>query len=78
MDDRVVQLFAEVLECDVSSLADESTPETTPGWDSLAMVKLIVEIEDAFDIELTMNDVLEMRSIKDVKEIVRSKEGKNA
>ena len=78
MEDRVLKLFADTLGCHVSSLSDESTPDTTPGWDSLAMMRLIVEIEDAFNIELTMNDVLEMRSIKRVREVIQLKGVLNA
>jgi acyl carrier protein len=42
----------------------------TPGWDSVAHMALISEIETAFDIMLATDDVIGMRNFLKAKEIV--------
>jgi acyl carrier protein len=42
----------------------------TPGWDSVAHMALISEIETAFDIMLATDDVIGMSSFAKAKEIV--------
>jgi acyl carrier protein len=42
----------------------------TPGWDSVAHMSLISEIETAFDIMLATDDVIGMSSFPKAKEIV--------
>jgi acyl carrier protein len=42
----------------------------TPGWDSIAHMALISEIETAFDIMLATDDVIGMSSFLKAKEIV--------
>jgi acyl carrier protein len=42
----------------------------TPGWDSVAHMVLISEIENAFDIMLATDDVIGMSSFAKAKEIV--------
>jgi acyl carrier protein len=42
----------------------------TPGWDSVAHMTLIAEIETAFDIMLATDDVIGMSSFHKAKEIV--------
>lgn len=42
----------------------------TPGWDSIAHMVLISEIETAFDIMLATDDVIGMNSFLKAKEIV--------
>jgi acyl carrier protein len=48
----------------------------TPGWDSVAHMALISEIETAFDIMLSTDDVIGMSSFLKAKEIV-SRSGVN-
>ena len=42
----------------------------TPGWDSVAHMALISEIETAFDIMLSTDDVIGMSSFPKAKEII--------
>ncbi len=42
----------------------------TPGWDSVAHMALVTEIESAFEIMLPTDDVIAMSSFQKAKEIV--------
>jgi acyl carrier protein len=41
-----------------------------PEWDSVAHMQVVAEIEDAFDIMLEIDDVVEMSSFEVAKEIL--------
>lgn len=43
---------------------------TTPGWDSLAHLQLVAELEDVFDISIEPDDVVEMSDFAAAKEIL--------
>jgi acyl carrier protein len=42
----------------------------TPGWDSVAHMSLVAEIENSFDIMLDSDDVIDMSSFGKAKEIL--------
>lgn len=72
-DDPIIGLFAEVLVLPRGVLNDESTPENTPQWDSLAAMNLVAAIEDKFGVELSTKEIMSMRSIGLVRRVLRSK-----
>lgn len=73
MSDRVIETFADVLEIPVDRLNDESSPANTPEWDSLATVNLTLGIEFEFGVKLSTQEVMSMKSIAIVKEVLRAK-----
>lgn len=73
MTDLVAQIFATTLNLDPAGLTDETSPENTPQWDSLATLKLAVAIQDAYAIELTASEIIAMRNIGLVRSLLREK-----
>lgn len=63
MSDKLIAVFADVLEVDASTLNDESSPDTVGQWDSLAAMHLIAAIEETFDTQLTTKEIMKMYSI---------------
>lgn len=47
----------------------------TPGWDSVAHMQLVAEIEEAFSIMLDTDDVIAMSSYAVAREILQGKYG---
>ena len=68
--DKLKTIFKESLNIDIESVVDELTYNSIPEWDSVAHMALIAEIEDAFDIMLDTDDVLDMSSFAKAKEIL--------
>lgn len=62
-----------VLKVEPASLTDNSTPENTPNWDSLNAMRLVSAIEETFNIELTTREIVKMRSLAIVREVLRKK-----
>jgi acyl carrier protein len=73
MIDRLVQVFADTLRIDAAQVSDETSPDNTPQWDSLATVKLAVAISGAFSIKLSNAEVVAMRNFGLIRTILQRK-----
>jgi acyl carrier protein len=73
MTDALIALFAEELDVEPSRLSDQSSPETVDTWDSLAAVRLVAAVESEFSVSLTARDIMRMRTIGIVREVLREK-----
>ncbi len=73
MDSRVLEVFREVFDDDELEIQEETAAKDIAGWDSLAQVKLIIGVEEAFDIKFTTNEVAAMTCVADLVRTVRSK-----
>jgi acyl carrier protein len=65
---------ADVLGVAVADLTDESSVDSIESWDSLNHLNIVMAIEEAFSVQLSADDVLEMRSIVTIREILRAKD----
>jgi len=63
MSDPVIEIFADVLEVEASTLNDNSSPDNVEQWDSLAAMHLVAAIEDKFDCQLSTKEIMKMSSI---------------
>ena len=73
MSDPLVDLFAQGLGLDASSLSDETSPDNTDEWDSLAAMEMVTLIEDNLDVSLSTRDIMKMRSIGMAREVLQAK-----
>jgi len=68
--DRLKNAFVEALGISPNAAFDELEYARTPGWDSVAHMKLIADIELEFDIMLDTDDVIDMSSFPIARKIV--------
>jgi acyl carrier protein len=71
--DRLAQVFATVLKVPVERIGEETSPDNTPSWDSLAAMELVSQIEETFGVELSTRDIMRMRSLGLAREMLRTK-----
>lgn len=72
--DRLNQLknaYVDALGVNPSSDFESFEYAKTPGWDSVAHMRLVAAIEAAFDIMLDTEDVIDMSSFHKAREILR-------
>lgn len=69
-EEKLRAIFAEALEIELEQVTDELAYNSIPGWDSLAHMALIAEIDDQFDTMLDTDDVLDMNTFAKAKEIL--------
>lgn len=58
------QLVADALGLAVEEISDSSSPDTLSEWDSITHLNLVMAIEEAYDVQLTPEDALELNSVK--------------
>ncbi len=75
MDKRIVDVFVSVLGVSPGAVTPEATPESVPGWDSLAHLSLVSELERVFGVPLTMDDVLSVGCVGDFATLLGAGDG---
>ena len=71
--DRLVPVFALVLKVPAERLSDETSPDNTPSWDSLAAMELVSQIEESFGVQLSTREIMKMGSLGLARAMLRSK-----
>ena len=75
MTDRLIALFADELMLDAADLNEDTNPDNTEQWDSLAAMRLVAAIEETFDTTLSTAEIMKMRSIGIVRKVLIAKGG---
>ena len=73
MDEKVRNLFRDVLGVPDLELVDDMTASDVPSWDSLNHIILVTEIEDLLEIEFTTSDLLALHNVGDFKALIARK-----
>ena len=70
MEEKLREVFSQVLGMDASQVTAELQYAVAEGWDSVAHMSLIAAIEEAFDIMIDAEDVIDMSSFRKARDIV--------
>lgn len=70
MSNNLLDIVANVMEVQVSQIDDESGPESIENWDSFRGLILFEELESKFNVKFTLNELLNIKKIKDIKNIL--------
>ena len=54
----------------VPTLTDETTAQDVDGWDSLMHITMISEVENRFDMKFTMKDVIGMKNVGEMVDLI--------
>jgi len=73
MEDQLLSIFGEGLNLPADSLSDDTSPDNTEQWDSLAAMNLVSLLEDAFEVELSTRDIMKMRTIGFARKVLQDK-----
>jgi acyl carrier protein len=71
---RIKEIMSIVFGVDIASITDDASPDNIPDWDSLHHMNLIVALEEAFNIEFTDDQIIEMLNYKLLKSILEEHE----
>ena len=71
MTDRLHELVAKSLLIEPEKISDDLKYNSIPEWDSVAHMALIAELEEAYDIMLDTDDIVEMSSVGKIREILK-------
>lgn len=60
------ELVASVINVPTAELTPQSGPENLPAWDSLAHIGIIAAVEQTYHLQLTMPEILAIKTIADL------------
>ena len=69
--DGVKRAFLEVFDYD--QIDETSVPDDVEQWDSMGHLSLVSELEDEFNISITVSESMRMASVSDIIDIVLEK-----
>ena len=73
IQDKVVAIIVEKLNCEASEVTPEANFSSDLGADSLDTVKLIMEFEKTFDIQIPDQDAQGIKTVGDAIEYIKAK-----
>lgn len=73
MADSLIDVFSEGLNVEAATLNEETSPQNTTQWDSLAAMTLVMLLEDAFEVRLSTRDIMRMNSIGAARAVLQAK-----
>lgn len=72
--EKYVEAFKESLSVEESAVNKELVYQGVPEWDSVGHMELVSEIEDAFDISMETDDIIDFNSYEKGIEILKKYE----
>lgn len=70
---RLTGIFRSLFGLPSLVLRDELTARDVPGWDSLNHVSLMVEVENAFGLRFTSDEIAALNCVGDLKALIERK-----
>lgn len=70
-EQKLRAIFAEALGIPEEQVVDDLRYNSIPEWDSIAHMALVAAIDEAFDIMMDTDDVIDMSSFAKAKEILK-------
>lgn len=71
--EKINAVFRDIFEDDDITVTDETTADDIDGWDSLEHINLINAIEEEFDIKFNMGQIVSMKNVGEMVDIIISK-----
>jgi len=71
--EKIKEIFIETFELTKFKIEPNSQFEEVPGWDSLGHMKLITNLEEEFEIELGIDEIIGVDTVQKILELVQKK-----
>lgn len=68
---KIFDLIGNVLNIDPSQISDETIHDDIENWDSLNSLLIIDEIEREFNIKISINEIIEINKVADIRQILK-------
>lgn len=64
---KLKEVLARIFGVDLAEITEDASPDTIASWDSLRHMNLVVALEEAFGVEFSDDQVVEILSYKLIK-----------
>jgi acyl carrier protein len=78
MTGKLKSVFQKVLEENEITITREMTAHDIEKWDSLRHIQLISEVERTFGIKFKLREVVSMKNVGDLIDLIQAKQGVSA
>ncbi len=69
--EKFLKFVADIFEVDVTDISMDTEYEVYPKWDSLMQLRLTMEIEEEYDVEIPIDEVPNIRTLADFYEYIK-------
>ena len=73
MENKLIGIIADVLEMEPEDINDDVSPDNVEEWDSFQHIVLITNLEEGFGITLHPQEATGIRSVADIRVILRKR-----
>ena len=73
MEQKLKKIMTELFKMNGIEIADDLAMKDTDVWDSFKHMELITSIEQEMGVELTFDEIVAMKTFKDIKRILTNK-----
>lgn len=73
MTPKIFEIVALIMGVQVDAVSELSSPENLENWDSLRHMKLILALEESLGIQFTEDQIVGVRSVRDILELIKTK-----
>lgn len=70
---RLQPIFRDVLDLPSLTVGPEDNAATVEGWDSLAHINLVTNIQQEFKIKFALGELAELKNVGDMIDLIRHK-----
>jgi len=71
--DQIRMMASDLFDVPVDRITASSSPETVENWDSVQHLNLVLALEEKFGLQLSPEEIEQMKSIGDTAKLVDSK-----
>lgn len=73
MNKKIKEIISELVEVDVSTIGDTALIIDDLGADSIAVMEIVMELEEEYGVEVPTEDVLNLKTVADIVAYIESK-----
>ena len=73
VSDQIRAMASDIFGVPADKITPTSTPETIETWDSIQHLNLVLALEEKFELQLSPEEIEQMKSIGDVIKLVEGK-----
>lgn len=74
MKNKIIEIVAEILDLEASEISEDAKIIDDLGADSIAVMEIVMELEEDFDVEVPTEDILELLTVGDIVKYVEAKQ----
>jgi acyl carrier protein len=71
--ERVQKVFGSAFDVSPQKVTLHTVPEDIPGWDSMGHVTLANDLEQEFNVNLDVDELMEMENVREIVRILAAK-----